>query len=280
MRSLFRTHLVTALAGTLAALTVPAQAAPTPDLRHIQVNYLGGPLLSHARVSTLFWGAGWKQSSLPSYFNGFFRELFADGRYLANLAQYGTPSMPIGNGTFVATASDPASLGAQVTDDQIQAEIRAQVAAHALPAPDANTVYVVFTPPQVVVVDATGADSENDFAGYHDYFFGGQGGGFAYAVIPYDAQMSDPRLMTIAASHELAEAVTDPQPTARTLGWYDFRNGEIGDIPPLLYLAGRIGIADLIDVLVGRDGTRYAVQKIWSIQDAKPVAFAATTSGQ
>jgi hypothetical protein len=278
MRSLFRTRLVAAFAGTLAALTLSAQAAPGPDLRHIQVTYFGGPLLSHARVSTLFWGAGWKQSSLPGYFNNFFRELFADGRYLANLAQYGTPSMPIGNGTFVATASDPAALGDQVTDDQIQEEIRAQVAAHALPAPDANTVYVVFTPPHVVVVDATGADSVNDFAGYHDYFFGGQGGGFAYAVIPYDDQSRDARLLTIAASHELAEAVTDPQPTQSTLGWYDRRNGEIGDIPPLLYLAGRIGVTDLVDVLVGRDGTRYAVQKIWSVQDGKPVAFAAASS--
>ncbi len=36
--------------------------------------------------------------------------------------------------------------------------------------------------------------------------------------------------MTVATSHELAEAVTDPNNGYSALGWYDPRNGEIGDL--------------------------------------------------
>jgi hypothetical protein len=38
-----------------------------------------------------------------------------------------------------------------VADEPIQAELRAQVAAGTLPQPNPNILYVVFTPPQVVV---------------------------------------------------------------------------------------------------------------------------------
>jgi hypothetical protein len=275
MRRLVSTAWMPLLMGSLCALAAPANASNGPDLAHIRINYFGGPLLSHVRVSTLFWGAGWKQSPLPDYFNGFFRALFADGRYMANLAQYGSSSTPITNGTWVATASDAQDPPARVLDEQIQSEISAQVTASALPAPDDNTLYVVFTSPGVVAVDRYGDDSAHDFAGYHDYFFNGRGGGFAYAVIPYDERQSNPHLMTMAASHELAEAVTDPQPTDATVAWYDPRNGEIGDIPQLLYLAGKIGATDLYDILTAPDGTRYAVQKVWSVKAGKPVAFAA-----
>jgi hypothetical protein len=68
--------------------------------------------------------------------------------------------------------------------------------------------------------------------------------------------------------------VTDPQPTQDTLGRYDPRNGEIADIVVLLYTAGRIGIWDFVDVLQGADGTLYLVQKVWSVREGRPVAFA------
>ena len=37
--------------------------------------------------------------------------------------------------------------------------------------------------------------------------------------------------MSLVASHEIAEAATDPNVGYRALGWYDdYKNGEIGDI--------------------------------------------------
>jgi hypothetical protein len=42
----------------------------------------------------------------------------------------------------------------------------AEIAAGHLRAPNVNRLYVVFTPPNVVVTNG-GLDSQNDFAGYH-----------------------------------------------------------------------------------------------------------------
>jgi hypothetical protein len=249
-----------------------AQRPSRNPLNNIQVTYHGGPLLQNVRVETVFWGSFWKSSALPAYVNGFFTALFADGRYMANLAQYSAGSYTIGNGTFGTADMDTAPLTATLKDAAIRAEIRAQIAAGNLPQPDDNTVYFVFTPPRVVVEDAYGNNSASDFAAYHDYAAGSDG--FPYAVVPYDQRLSDPHKMTAYASHELAEAVTDPQPGVNTLGWYDDRNGEIGDIPVSLYNAGRITLADLTDQLTAADGTTYLVQKEWSVKDSAPVAFA------
>src|SRR5690242_3510064 len=84
----------------------PAGAAPSSTLPTIKLTYRGGPLIQHVKVSTLFWGASWKSSSLAGYFNGFFSNLFADGRVMANLAQYSSGSYTIGNGSLAATDTD------------------------------------------------------------------------------------------------------------------------------------------------------------------------------
>jgi hypothetical protein len=258
----------------IAALGIrPADAAAATRLPAIKLTYRGGPLIEKVKVSTLFWGASWKDSSLPGYFNGLFRSLFDDGRFMANLAQYSASGYTISNGSFAGTDTDPQDPTAKVTNTQIQSEIRAQVAAGHLSQPDADTVYFAFMPPGVVVYDGTGANSLEDFAAYHDYRFGSDG--FAYAVIPYDDTLPDPRFMTLYASHELAEAVTDPEPYDSTVAWYDDYYGEIGDIPPTLYDANQISINGLVDQLNDTDGTPYLVQKVWSLQDNASVAFAA-----
>ncbi len=265
---------VAALAGALLVCGGARAAEEAGDLDHINVTYHGGPIIPHVKVSTLYWGIGWDKAPIRGYFNGFFKELFADGRYLANLAQYSTESQTIENGEMVATAIDSQQPPRRVTDTQIRNEIRAQIAAGHLPKPDENSLYFVFTAPGVVVDDEHGADSEHDFAGYHDYSGDGR---FAYAVIPYQKYSNDARPMTLAASHELAEAVTDQQPTREGLAWYDDNNGEIGDIPVFLYAAGRIALKDLVDILQGTDGTKYIVQKEWSLKANAPFAFAEAT---
>jgi hypothetical protein len=270
--------LAALVAGALFALTPSAHAAEeSGDLDHINVTYRGGALLQHVEVSTLFMGKAWQGNTFPDYLNHFLQDLFADGRYLANLSQYSAGGYQIGNGSIVATAWDHSALPARVTDAQIRADIVAGVKAGVLAPVKADSLYVVFTAPGTVVVGSDGSDSENDFYGYHGYVTQSAIGGFAYAVIAYpDEQWR----LTVTASHELAEAVTDPQVNAGTLGWYDDNNGEIGDIPASLYYAGRIAETDELDILVGEDGTKYLVQTEWSNQDEAPVAFAATAAAR
>jgi hypothetical protein len=67
------------------------------------------------------------------------------------------------------------------------------------------------------------------FCGYHDaieqVIF--------YAVLPYPGcagclgDLAEFDALTSTASHELAEAITDPVPGT---GWYDDMHGEVGDI--------------------------------------------------
>jgi hypothetical protein len=265
-----RLSLLAAVAlGTLprGAVAQRPNHAPPP----IALTYRGGPLLPNVRVVTLFWGADWSGSQLPEYFNSFFRTLFADGRYIGNLAQYSASGFQLGNGTLGATATDSQEPPRQLRDARVQLEIRAQVAAGHLPAPDENTVYVVFTPPGVEVFDRYGDNSVRDFYSYHDYAPGSDG--FPYISMPYDDTANDPRLMTVDLSHELAEVVTDPGPTENQLGWYDDYYGEIADIVDTLYNDGRIGDADYTAELKGSDGSVYVVEKFWSLKANAPVAF-------
>src|SRR5262249_45848216 len=110
---------------------------------------------------------------------------------------------------------------------------------------------------------------------------------FAYAVLPLltieddmGSLFVDWFTMDYACSHELAEAVTDPQEALGALGWLDTNNGEVADI--VISLGGgeppRLNIHGALDILVGPDGSFYIVQKIWSIRDNAPVAFAHQTS--
>src|SRR5207237_1168053 len=123
----------------------------------------------NVKVTTLFWGPYWASATPDvTYFNNFFQALFANGRFMANLAQYSVGDSKINNGTYSGSDVDSQALpnSKQVTDAQIRTEILAEVAAGRLPAPDADTMYCVFTPPGVVVVDGT-ATSTRNFDGYH-----------------------------------------------------------------------------------------------------------------
>jgi hypothetical protein len=90
---------------------------------------------------------------------------------------------------------------------------------------------------------------------YSAIVYANEGNGVPFTKNPIDN-------MTIAASHEWSEAVTDPDVNRGKLGWYDKRFGEIGDIPimmgfPLSSLWGRMNGC--------------AVQKEWSNSEKAPV---------
>jgi len=97
-----------------------------------------------------------------------------------------------------------------------------------VPAQNPNSLYFVFVPSGVTVT-LQGQASCQAFCGYHN----SPDGKLFYALVPYancqgcqfTASVLDS--MTVVASHELCEAITDPVPGQ---GWYDDANGEIGDI--------------------------------------------------
>jgi len=196
-----------------------------------KLTYRKGPLLTNVEVFTLFWGKGWQQapaSGLVPQINQFFTYIVGSP-LLDQLAEYSVAGKAIGHGKFTGTLTvtspDP---GSSVQDSDIQKMIQEQIGSGAAPAAGANTLYMVFVE-SGVTVEQGGSASCQSFCGYHDSF----GSNIYYGVLPYpdcsgctggqDAFTA----LTVTASHELCEAITDPIPGK---GWYDDNNGEIGDI--------------------------------------------------
>jgi hypothetical protein len=237
----------------------------------------GAPLISHAEVETVYWGQDWAPPSGPLPYlqpgqvysgpfsagdnqrtiqevDNFFVNI-TNSPYMGLLNQYG-----VGRGLFEGhdlPSSGPAS-GTTVYDSQIQTMLQSEIALGRVPLPlDPNQLYFVLTPPNVVINNG-GQISGTDFNGYHSYFKEASLGVMVhYAVIPFPSgpytQYALPSI-TFISSHELAEAVTDPEGNA----WYDHSlstKGEIGD------LFG--GVEGLLN--------GYEVTGLWSNKDNGPI---------
>lgn len=208
--------------------TAEAAAAPaTPP----QLTYRHGPLLSNVEVFTLFWGTAWQaaQQALATELNAFF-DFVLTSPLIDQLAEYSVPTHVIGHGkrTGTITMVTPAPK-ASVSDTAIQHMLQTQISDNpAFPQPTPNTLYFVYLPPGVKVVQG-GSASCQAFCGYHNDI----SGQVFYAVMPFPGchgckgSLSTLDALTSTSSHELCEAITDPIPGR---GWYDDVNGEIGDI--------------------------------------------------
>src|SRR5437868_14616946 len=127
------------------------------------------------------------------------------------LAEYG-----VGRGTLADNGiADPAiSAGQTVVDSQIRQMLVTNISRGFLQVPDANRLYIVFTPPNVTVTSGS-QNSLNDFFGYHDSFTDAALQRIRYAVIAHPigngdaAGLDDFQTLTWVVSHELAESVTN-----------------------------------------------------------------------
>ncbi|HWB12432.1 MAG TPA: DUF4214 domain-containing protein [Pirellulales bacterium] len=229
------------------------------------VTYQGGPVINNAAVETVFLGQAWTtDSSLAqnaAQLDQFFSYLTGSS-YMDLLAQYGTAQAgPIGHGSFVGQVDIPQDVWrrATVSDGTIQNVLDSDISSGAIAAPNGDSLLFVFTPPNVVV--SQGGSRSNGFpegfAGYHNSFVDSAGQLVRYAVIPDPigndrvAGLAAFQQQTAASSHELAEAITDPDGTS----WWDDTNDstsgyEIGDF------------ADLASNTVYLNG--YAVEELWS----------------
>jgi hypothetical protein len=249
-------------------------SSPTPNVASAHLTYYGGPVLSNVKVVQVLYGSGTYATgiasgtpSMASFYTG-----VTNSTYMDWLSEYNTPTQTIGRGTFAGTVNiTPASSrnGSTITDASIQAEIAAQINTGVLPAPDANTIYMINFP-KGKAINQGGSNScvSGGFCAYHGTFTRNSQDVF-YGVLPDMSSGSgcdtgcgnDPtpfNNQTSVASHELIEAVTDAAvglatSNAAPLAWYDSTNGEIGDICNASQGS-----------VVGGDGRTYVVQKEWS----------------
>jgi len=194
------------------------------------LTYRGGPLLAAVEVTTIFWGGWWKQtpqSVLIGQLNAFFDDILASS-LMDQLSEYGTSKIQIGHGKRVATATIDTAPPASVDDTAIAQFLESLLTAGTVPKANSNSLYFIYTPSGTTVT-LTGQASCQAFCGYHE----AASTSLYYAVEPYPdctgctSDFAPFQALCITSSHELCEAVTDPQPGE---GWYDDANGEIGDI--------------------------------------------------
>jgi hypothetical protein len=213
------------------------------------VSYFGGNVLPHVEAQALFLGNEW--SSVPANaaqaatLNGFLTDV-TGGSYLDALtrAGYGVGRGSASPGAVDTALQTPGASGATISDAAIRAEIQADINKGLLQAPDANRLYVVYVEPNVAVNLGGGqGTTQQGILGYHTAFAGHDaagnptairyavvafpGGAIGNSTLPGQAAIDQ---LTAVASHELAEAVTDPDVNFGRLGWFDPRRGEIGDV--------------------------------------------------
>jgi hypothetical protein len=224
---------------------VPIGLAPAAGIA--QLIYRGGPLITQIVGYGIYWGSAWSapapggsggQAVTRQALDGYLNDLLASA-YIDLLAEYSVQGMTISRGMYLGSSVIGPDPGPQVSDADIQAQIQQRMADGTIPGWDANTLYVVFLPSGTTVQQG-GAASCQVFCGYHDAVLDPTTNAplAYYAVLPYPdcggcAQAVDGTplapfdALTTVASHEVAEAITDPVPGT---GWYDDQNGEIGDI--------------------------------------------------
>jgi len=221
--------------------------------------YYGGPVIGHANVMTVFWGANINptvKAAMPAFYAGVVNSTYMDwlSQYNTNVnavdGRFGT-NQTIGRGTYggTFTISPVKSKAASVSDDEIQAELERQINAKVLPAPTADTLYMLHFPAgmKVTMSDGNGgtATSCQQFCAYHFGFKAKSGANVYYGVMPdlssvacsmgcgMGASLID--RTTISSSHELIEAVTDAFPTPGSnpgfpQAWNTTDGMEIGDV--------------------------------------------------
>jgi hypothetical protein len=215
----------------IVPLATPEVMQKTAGTQAAHLTYNNGSLIAQAEVFTVFWGSAWQQAPLAktvSEINGFF-DFILTSSLIDQLAEYSVAQYQIAHGKMVGSITLTSPEVAKTVDDSaIQKMIQQQISAGQFPASNPNLIYFVFLPSGVTVTQG-GSASCKVFCGYHDAI----STGVFYAVMPYpdcsgcSSNFSSFEALTVTASHELCEAITDPIPGQ---GWYDDNNGEIGDI--------------------------------------------------
>ncbi len=251
--------------------------------------YYGGPVIGHAKVVTVFWGASINakiKTAMPAFYAG-----VVNSSYLDWLSQYNTnvnamdgrmgTNQSIGRGSYggTVTIQPSAPTSGSVSDDQIQAELERQVQMGVLPAPTDDTLYMMHFPAglKITMPDGNGgtATSCQQFCAFHFGFKSKTGANIYYGVMPDLSSVACSMgcgmgslldRTTISASHELIEAITDAYPTpGSTPGFPQAWNTSDG--------------MEIGDVCQGKNGNLQVGQKTFVVQQEFDNAKGACTTG-
>lgn len=181
------------------------------------LTYHGGPTMKDPKVTLLYAGQFWDDKDAV---NAFLRAVVEDGYADAARGQGTKP------GTFLGAFDIAAPTSAAMLDQDCRTLLRSVVGQNGIPAPDANTLFMLALPEGVQVAFTAGGDrSCEQFCGYHsnDELSGVP---LLYAVHPATicggCYQVNPRTgLQMVLAHEFIEAATDPTGA----GWFNDQDG-------------------------------------------------------
>jgi hypothetical protein len=197
------------------------------------ISYHGGPVITSAKVVSIFWGSEWgtdsnHPSALAQSIYNFFAQFGSTGEYNVITQYSGIQKTNLTNDYWV----DPSNPPTNVTDSAVINEVIKYFGSHA--GPDPSTIYEVFLPSNSYASfgssDSCGGPNLV-FCAYHSNF-SHNGVDVKYASMPYPScggcqwtGFTTAQNFDHFACHETREAVTDPDGNA----WYDRRGNEADD---------------------------------------------------
>ena len=239
----------------------PAGHTPIPI-----VDWNGGTVVTSPKIVTVTFGAETFRSRLETFGDTITTTKWWDAIRAGYCSPQGSATCvgQGGSGGHVNITTPPETTytdSAQGGASSLQAFLTTNIQNGILPTPTKDMIYVLYFPAGVSI-SLDNASSCQQFGGYHNTLvFGGQA--VPYAVIP----RCDPteKTLTIAASHEIAEASTDPDVGTNSVAYYmmnqiwAFAGGEVGDVCVDFTGSGSDTVVE----------STYTVQRSWSNIAAK-----------
>ena len=213
----------------------------------------GGNVLASPVVVPIFFA---NDSTQQAQIEAFLQQLAGSAFWTAVAHEYGVGSLTIA--PSVITSDTPPT-----TDTALQTIIKSHAGGTGgWPAVTASTIYTVFLPDGVTLTMG-GGTSCTDFGGYHSEV-STTAGSAIYALLPRctNSTSFDPlQYNTIATSHELLEASTDPHPfTAPAYDTVDDEDAILGLMP-----GGELGdMCEAVKAAYQPILGTYTVQRMWS----------------
>ncbi len=205
-----------------------------------------GTVIQFVRAYLIFWGSAWTSSPPPTPTTAQVTDAvnrILSGGYLTGLSQYRGIGQGYILGSTTVTSSNPPN---GFTDTNVSNFINGLINAGTIPNLDADnqTLYIVFMP------KGTNASNSN-FIGEHTYFTNSNNKRVHFSWVTNNGTLSSISTIT---SHEIAEAMTDPEGSAIL--------GDAGT-------CSGTGWCEIGDVCQGTNGTvnGASVQSYWSQKD-------------
>jgi hypothetical protein len=256
----------------------------TASASSTDVKYYGGKVLKNFQVENVYYGSYYNTTSGKAdaaYNDGFMKQYVNNSDAKSIWNQYG-----VAGGTFDGSTVVNKSVRSGQTISKKTLESLVKNLAANDPEATNNKIYNIQLPPGAVLSDGS-ATSKQGLGGFHGSVTV-NGKQVYYSAIAdskgsngIDFTNGDARKnVTITESHEISEAVTDPDVELASdtndyskLGWMDLNNGEIGDME-----VNDAAPGTPLSTMYGTSNG-YAVQKIWSQKDGTNEVKAKTSGG-